>query len=168
MGDLRLYTVTTVTNPALYREFFRMYYKETLKTMRIATTIIGVLLVVLAVNIFINDFGLVWALLCAWVGAVLLVYPRNAFRKPYRKMKGNIAQTRFDFFEDYMTEKAAGQKERYEYADMYKTIETGKYIYLFHEKNSVSVVDKSDMAEEDAKGLSNFLKSKTNYKFKKS
>ncbi len=167
MADERLYTVTTKTNPMLYKEFFRMYYKETLKTMRIITTIIGIILIILALFLFFNNLGMVWAFLSAWIGAVLLVYPRNAFRKPYRQMKNNIAETRFDFFEDYMTEKCAGQKEQYSYSDMYKIIEKGQYIYLFHDKNSVSVIDKTDMKDGGAKKLAEFLKTKAKYKVKK-
>ena len=167
MADERLYTVTTKTNPMLYKEFFRMYYKENLKTMRIITTISGIVLIILAAFIFANDLGPVWAFLSAWIGAVLLVYPRNAFRKPYRQMKGNIAETKFDFFEDYMTEKCAGQKEKYSYSDMDKIIEKGQYIYLFHDKNSVSVIDKTDMKDDGAKSLAKFLKSKAKYIVKK-
>ena len=47
--------------------------------------------------------------------------------------------------------------------DIQKVLETGKYFFVFHDSESVSIVDKSHF-NGDVESFSDFIKTKTQYK----
>lgn len=167
MKEEKLVSAHTETNPVLYKNFFRTYYSEKLKTVKIITLIVAVILFVAALYLYYNGAPLMWPGICLWIGLVLIIYPRNAYRKPYRKVKDTRVTTHFDFYSDSMTERSGGNEESFKYSDVYKTIETNQYFYIFHTPESASVVEKSNINFGDADRLRTILKLNTNYKRKK-
>lgn len=167
MKDKKLYTAATTTSPQLYKNFFRVYYSENWRAARIVCTVLSVPCALSAIWLYTMQAGIMWSVIAVWAAAVLNIYPRQAYRRQSRTMKGMTVTTRFEFYEDYVIEKSAGAVEQHSYGDMLKVLETGQYFYLFHKKNNVSVVEKSGIDDNGADGLRNLLKSKTNYKLKK-
>ena len=90
-------------------------------------------------------------------------YPRMIYRKPYKNAKDNSQTTHFAFFENYMSEKTKSHVNEYKYDDIQKVIETGKYFFIFHNSESVSIVDKAHFSG-DVESFSGFIKTKTQYK----
>lgn len=167
MKDEKIISASTETNPMLYKNFFRMYYNEKLAAVKVVTLIIAIIMFVAALYFYYSDFPLIWTGVFMWIGLLLIIYPRNAYRKPYRRMKNERVTTYFDFYADSMTERSGGSSESFKYSDIYRTIETNQYFYIFHTPESASVVEKSDINLGDADGLRALLKSKTNYKRRK-
>ena len=97
------------------------------------------------------------------IGAFLLFYPRMIYRKPYKNAKDNSQTTHFAFFENYMSEKTKSHVNEYKYDDIQKVFETGKYFFIFHNSESVSIVDKAHFSG-DVESFSGFIKTKTQYK----
>lgn len=162
MGE-KLYSAVTEMNPVIYRDFYKIYYKERLKLFNIIATVIGIALILLGVYLNNSGFGLVWTLIAVWIGAVLLVYPRMAYKKPYKSAKGQKQTTRFAFYETCVAEKMHGETTEYKYADLLQIIETNKYFLIFHTMESISIVDKSNMSCS-TEAMSAFLKTKAKYK----
>ena len=167
MEDKKLYSAVTTTKPQLYKNFFRVYYSENWRTARIICTVISVPCILFAWWFYQAGAGILWSVIALWAAAVLNVYPRQAYRRQYRAMKGMTVTTKFDFYEDYVIEKSAGAHEKHMYKDMHKVVETRQYFYLFHSKQNVSVVEKSGIDDGSIDGLRNLFKSKSDYKFKK-
>lgn len=167
MNGEKLISAHTETNPVLYKNFFRTYYSEKLKTVKIFTMIIAIILFAAALYLYYSGAPLIWPGLCVWIGLLMIIYPRNTYRRPYRKMKNMRVTTYFDFYGDSMTERSGGKAESFKYSDIYKTIETNQYFYIFHTPDSASVIEKKDINHGDADGLRTLLKSNTNYKRKK-
>lgn len=163
MENTRLYTAVTQMSPAIYRDFYKIYYRERLRVFTVITAVIGLLFIAAGVYIYKNEFGLLWTVIALWLGAFLLVYPRLAYRKPYKRAKDSKLTTRFTFYEDYVSERTNSVTTDYTYKSLLKAVETSKYILIFHSLESVSIVDKSSV-KEDAKALSRFLSAKTNLK----
>lgn len=159
----KLYSAVTEMNSVIYRDFYKIYYKERLKTFNIISAVIGIALILLGVYFNNNGFGLVWSLIAVWIGAVLLVYPRMAYKKPYKRAKGQKQTTRFAFYEGCVAEKIHGETTEYKYADLLQIIETNKYFLIFHTMESISIVDKSNMSC-NTETMSEFLKTKAKYK----
>ena len=67
------------------------------------------------------------------------------------------------FFENYMSEKTKSHINEYKYDDIQKVLETGKYFFIFHNSESVSIVDKAHFSG-DGESFSDFIKTKTQYK----
>lgn len=167
MEDKKLYTAVTTTNPQLYKNFFKVYYSENWRVARIICTVLSIPCALFAVMLFYAEAGIMWSIIAIWAAAVLNIYPRFAYRRQYKAMKDILATTRFEFYEEYVVEKSAGASEKHIYKDMHKVVEAGRYIYLFHSKSNVSVVEKKGIASGGEEGLINLLKSKTDYKLKK-
>lgn len=159
----RLYTAVTQMTPAIYRDFYKIYYRERLRVYTIITAVIGVIMVASGIYIYKKEFGLVWAVLAVWIGAFLLIYPRVAYRKPYKRARNSKLTTRFAFYEDYISERTNSVTTDYSYNSLLKVIETNKYFLIFHSPESVSIVDKKNVGG-DAHGLCSLLKSKTKLK----
>ena len=85
------------------------------------------------------------------------------YRKPYKNAKDNSQTTHFAFFENYMSEKTKSHINEYKYDDIQKVLETGKYFFIFHNSESVSIVDKAHFSG-DVESFSGFIKTKTQYK----
>lgn len=163
MENKKLFTALTQMTPAIYRDFYKVYYRERLKVFTAVATVIGAALIAAGVYIYKENFGLLWAVIALWLGAFLVVYPRLAYRKPYKRARNARLTTRFVFYEDYVSERTDSVTTDYTYKSLLKAIDTGKYILIFHSSESVSIVDKASV-REDAKALCRFLATKTVFK----
>lgn len=150
-------------SPEIYRDFYKFYYRERLKVFRIVSTIVGTLMLTAAAMMFYGTFSNVWIALLAWVGLFLWVYPRVAYRRPYKRAKDQKQTTHFSFYENHVEEKTNGEESAYNYANLLRVYETPKYLFIYHTIESVSIVVKSEI-KEGADGLCELLKSKTQYK----
>ncbi len=167
MNDKKIISGHTETNPAILKDFFRTYYSERYKNVKIVTLVIAVILLIAAAALYYRGFGLIYPFICVWAGAVLIIYPRNMYRRPYKRMKDTRVTTYFDFYADRMTERSGGNTETYKYSEIYKTMETLQYFYIFHSPENVSILEKKDITLGNADILRELLKAKTDYKRKK-
>lgn len=163
MENTKLYTAFTQMTPAVYKDFYKIYYRERLRVFTIITAVIGILLIALGVYIYKKEFGIMWSVIAVWIGAVLLVYPRSAYKKPYKRAKDAKLTTRFAFYEDYVSERTDSVTTDYSYNSLLKVLETNKYILIFHLQESVSIVEKKSV-KEGADGLCRLLSSKVKYR----
>lgn len=159
----KLFSASVQMTPEIYKDFYRLYYKDRLKVFNAVTSVIAILLLVAAYVMQRQGFGLVWTVIALWIGAFLLVYPRMAYKKPYKRAKDIKQTTHFTFYETYVSEKTNSKPSDYNYSDLMKVVETGKYFFIYHTPQSVSIVEK-DKVKEDANSLAEFLKTKTSYK----
>lgn len=163
MENIKLYTAVTQMTPAVYKDFYKIYYRERLRVYTMITAVIGVLLIAAGLYIYNKEFGIMWAVLAVWIGAVLLVYPRVAYKKPYKRARNSSLTTRFIFYEDYVSERTNSVTTDYSYSSLLKVLETSRYIFIFHSMESVSIVVKSGV-KENTDELCRFLSQKTSYK----
>lgn len=162
-GDKKLFSASVQMTPMIYKDFYKAYYAEKLSVFNSAAIIIAALLLLGAVYILKNGFGILWAVILAWIGVFIVFYPRMLYRKPYKRSKNSSQTTHFAFYENYMTERINSKTEKYMYSSLDHVTETGKYFLIYHSAQSVSIVDKSRMscASEE---MASFLKVKTKYK----
>ena len=153
----------TTTNPQLYKEFFKSYYKEKTKTLVMITSIIGVLAILFSMYAFyfIRNMYAVTVPLAA--GIMLIIYPRFSYRRPYNSVKNNKITTTFEFYEDMLVEINKASRDSYEYSKLKKVVETDKYFYIYHSAESASVVDKDNIRLCTAEELKSFLKTKLEF-----
>lgn len=163
MESKKLYSASTQMTPVIYKDFYKTYYNEKLKVFKIVAEIVGLIFILAAFYILSKGYGLLWGIIPLWAGVFLLFYPRMIYRKPYKNAKDNSQTTHFAFFENYMSEKTKSQVNEYKYSDIQKVLETGKYFFVFHDSESVSIVDKSHF-NGDVESFSGFIKTKTQYK----
>lgn len=161
----KLYTAVTQMTPAIYKDFYKIYYRERLRVYTLITAVIGVLMVAAGIYIYKKEFGLMWSVIAVWLGAFLLFYPHVAYRKSYKRARGSKLTTRFAFYEGHISERTNSVTTDYSYNSLLKVIDTNKYILIFHSLESVSIVDKSTV-KEDVQGLCRLLSVKTKYKKK--
>ncbi len=161
--DKKLFGASTTMTPDIYKEFYRLYYRERLKVFSIIAALAGVILIAGGIYLNRKGFGYVWSLIAVWIGAVLIIYPRVAYRKPYKKSKDHKQTTHFAFYEDFVAEKTNSKGADYKYAELEQVIETDKYIMIFHDMNSISIVDKKNV-KGNIEELSEFLKVRTAYR----
>lgn len=167
MNEKKLISAHTETNPSLLKNFFKTYYSEKYKTTKTVTLILAVILFAAAAALYYNGFGLIFPALCVWAGLMMIIYPRMAYRKPYKRIKDMRTTTYFDFYEDAMTERSGGKSENFNYGDIYMILETNQYFYIFHSPENASVLEKKDISVGNADMLRDILKTKTDYKRKK-
>ena len=154
MESKKLYGASTQMTPAVYKDFYKTYYNEKLKVFKIVAEIVGLIAIFGAFYILANGYGILWGAIALWIGAFLLFYPR---------MVPLITTIYNSFFENYMSEKTKSHVNEYKYDDIQKVLETGKYFFIFHNSESVSIVDK-DHFSGDVESFSDFIKTKTQYK----
>ena len=154
----KLVSAKTETSPVLYKNFFRTYYAEKMKTAKIIMLIIAIIAILAAMKLYYSGSALMYPIILVWLGFFLIVYPFNMYRKPYRKMKDIKITSHFDFYEDCMTEHSGGKTETHKYGDILRTLDTAE---------NASLVEKSNITMGNADILRSLLKSKTNYKKKK-
>ncbi len=153
------FTARTITNARIYKDFYRFYYKITWKRIRIAGTAIGSVLVFFALA-FIFTQSLIPGIVCAWIGIVLIIYPRNAYRRQAREEKGNSYEMRFRFGEDIMEESYHGNKTSYGYDEIKAVYAGGKYVYVFTSDSQAAVLLREDIKGGTADELLEFLRGK--------
>lgn len=157
-------SAVTTTTPKLYLDLFKKYYKEKTRTLVIVTTIIGAAMILCALFIIAQRMGNIYskAMLIA-AGAMLIIYPRFAYRRPYNSVKNNQITTKFEFYDDGMIEINAGTREEYPYSKLLKVWETPQYIYIYHTNENASAVDKSGFKSGSVNDVAALLKSKLPY-----
>ncbi|MCD8180478.1 MAG: YcxB family protein [Firmicutes bacterium] len=161
--ETKLYSASTQMTPAIYKDFYKIYYRERLKVFRAVSAVIAVILILAAAYIYNSGMPLVWCVIALWVGVFLLFYPSIAYRKPYKKAKDKSQTTHFAFYESYVAEKTNSKSSDYSYSDLEKIIETNKYFLIFHSIESVSIVDKAHISAP-SEDVAAFLKTKAEYK----
>ena len=162
MSD-KLFRATTVMTPVIFKDFYKFYYRDRLKAFSIIATVISVLAIAAGIMLYARGFHPVWTALLVWLGVFLLVYPRVAYRRPYKRAKDQHITTYFSFYDTYVEERTSGEKGNYPYTELLKVVETPKYIFIYHTPESVSIVDK-ETVKEGSDGLCALLEGKTNYK----
>ncbi len=163
MTDKLIATAKTTTNPQMYREFFRMYYKEKTRGVVIATTLIGAIAVLFGLYALAAHMQILYAAIPLAAGVVLIVKPRYAYSRPYRAAKDNKITTKYEFYEDGFIEIGTASRDEFLYSSMYKLKETQDYLYIYHNRENVSVVDKSKIKPIAASELSQLLRSNIPY-----
>lgn len=159
------FAARTVFNEKVYKDFFKFYYRQRWKTARVITTVLGVL-ALLPAYYFLRTDRLVWGVLCLWLTAFLIVYPRNAYRRPYRRMRSDRSAVRFDFYEDHFVEKSSQKEQSISYESLFRVYETSKYFYLFSDPRNASVIVKDAVTLGDAAGLRALLKQRLEKRYK--
>ncbi|MCC8160761.1 MAG: YcxB family protein [Oscillospiraceae bacterium] len=159
----KLYSASTQMTPNIYKDFYKVYYKERLRIFNTVSTVIAVILILIGAYIYYSEMPLVWCVIALWIGAFLLFYPHVAYKKPYKRDKDKTQTTHFAFYENYVAEKTNSKSSDYNYSDLEKIIETNKYFLIFHSMESVSIVDKEHMSAPSEE-IAAFLKTKTEYK----
>ncbi|MDO5399205.1 MAG: YcxB family protein [bacterium] len=160
--DKRLAGGKTVTNPKLLKDLYKTYYSELWKTARIILTIVGTALLILAVMAYTAELPVMYMFIPTWIGAVMIIYPRNAYRKPYKAAKNEQSTVFFSFYDSEMREKTDGSVLKFRYDTMYEIIETPLYFFFFHTKRDVSILEKEGINRGTAEGLSAMLKMRVN------
>ena len=163
MESKKLYGASTQMTPAVYKVFYKTYYNEKLKVFKIVAEIVGLIAIFSAFLYFGKRIRNFVGSDCTLDWCISLFYPRMIYRKPYKNAKDNSQTTHFAFFENYMSEKTKSHVNEYKYDDIQKVLETGKYFFIFHNSESVSIVDKAHFSG-DVESFSGFIKTKTQYK----
>ena len=154
-----LYKAVTETNPQIYKDFYRFYFKKHYRTFNIILTVISVLAFALAAYFYVMKFGMMWTLISLWIAIVLFIYPRLAYRRVAKRASKSKQTTRFRFYSDRVTEKTNGEETDYRYSELKEIWESKKYLFIFHSEDSVSIVVKSEVPDNGIEGLCTLLKS---------
>ena len=158
----------TQTSPELYKDLYRTYYSETWRTARIIMNVIGAVCLVLFIYLYGQGRNDSYMGITLMAGIFCFVYPRNAYRRPYKRAMNEKTAMHFTFYEDEMKEKIGGESTIYAYKDMDRVIETPKYFYFFHSKSEVSVLEKENILDAGPQELAALLKNKVKaYKIRK-
>lgn len=150
----------TTTSPKLYLDFFKKYYKEKTRVLVIITTVIGIICVLAGAYAYAAQEGIYICAVLIAAGVMLAVYPRFSYRRPYNSVKDNVITTKFEFYDDKLVEINDATREEYMYSELMKVWETPEYFYIYHTKESASVVDKQGFTLGTPEELSSILKEK--------
>lgn len=153
-------TARTTTNPQLYKEFYKYYYKNATKILVRITTIIGILAVLFSVYAVAARLNIYAAAIPAAAGIMLIIYPHFSYVRPYNSVKNNVITTKFEFYENMMVEIDKASRDAYEYSQILQAVETNKYYYIYHTKENASVVDKSSIIQCGDVPFDTFIASK--------
>lgn len=157
----------TEMTPAVYKDFYKFYFAQQYRTFKIVLTCVAIAALAAAIGASSLNFGMMWILIFLWIAIVCFIYPRFAYRRPYKRTRNSKQTTRFSFFENHVSEKTNGEESEYKYSELMKVVETKKYLFIFHNETGISIVIKSEVKDDGADGLCNLLKSKTKYVTKK-
>lgn len=156
----------TTTTPKLYLDFFKSYYREKTRALRVVTTIIGAAAVIIGLIGGAEHWNIFACAVPIAAGAMLIVYPHFVYKRPYNSVKNNKITTSFEFYDDRMIETGDSSRDEYEYSALEQVWETKDYFYIYHSKENASVVDKSGIIGASADELRSFLKEKVPFKIK--
>lgn len=155
------------TSDKIYKEFFKVYYREKFKTASILMIIAAVILFVGALYSYYNLQNNIAAFFCVWIGIFMIVYPKLAYRKPYKAMKNKSITSHFVFDDEGISEKSGDKIYKCKYENIKKVIETHSlYVFIYNDENA-SVADKSFLTESDSQILRGYFKLKSKYKYVK-
>lgn len=166
MKDIIIKAKTT-TNPKLYRDFFKMYYKEKTKTLTFVTTVIGACLTATGLWSYVNRASIITCAILIAGGVMLMIYPRFVYKRPYNSVKDNVITTTFEFYNDRMVEINDASREEYLYSELLKVWETEDYFYIYHTPENASVVDKTGIKKGTPEELKALLNGKVEYAVKR-
>ncbi len=138
----------TTTNPGMYKELFKYYYKSKMFVPVTVISVIGILLILFGIFMFFRNAKVIIVLALFIAGVILAVYPRFAYRRPYKAVRNNKITTKYEFYDEYMIEIGENSKEKLEYSSFKDIHETKKYIYLFKSAESATVIDKSEIRRD--------------------
>lgn len=158
------YKGTTRTSDKLFKEFFKFYYAHRYKGIMTASLIAGIIIAASGALIVYDGWMLAGAIM-VWAGLMLIIYPKTLYKRPYKKMKNQVYGVKFEFEEEYMIETQNHASQKYNYSDLYRVYDTGKYFYFLETKTDASVLAKDDVS--DPQGLASFLEQKLSEKYKK-
>lgn len=166
--EKKLMSGRTTTSPTLYKELYRTYYRENWKAARIILTVISIPFFLYAIELYNAGKNNIDMAIVLWVALVLVIYPRNAFRRAYKKVQNDVVSVHFTFYGNEMKEKTGGKATVYAYDSILRVIDAPGYFYFFHTKRDVSVLEKDGIIDGTPEELSELLKSKVKkYKVKK-
>lgn len=166
--EKKLMSGRTTTSPKLYKELYRTYYHENWRAARIIMTILAIPFFLCALELYNAGKNNIDMVIVLWVAVILVIYPRNVFRRAYKKVQNDVVSIHFTFYQTEMKEKTGGKATVYPYEDMLKVIDAPGYFYFFHTKCDVSVLEKNEIIDGTAQELAELLKSKVKkYKVKK-
>ena len=161
MAREKIVTGKTTTSPALYRELFKVFYRENWKILRIVLTVLSVPCFIAAAYAYEFNYGSAFVLIPLVTGLMFVIYPRNAYRRPAKRMKGIVQTMSYEFYEDEMREKAIdGKSEYYKYAKLHMVVETPVYFFIFTTRRTASALEKKDIKMGSTEELRELLKSK--------
>lgn len=164
----RLMGGRTTTSPKLYKELYRIYYRENWKIARIVLTILSIPCFFLALYFYSVGQNNINMVITLWAGLIFIIYPRNAYRRAYLRVQNDKVSIHFTFYEDEMKEKTDGKANIHSYDDMRCVIDAPGYFYFFHTKTEVSVLEKSGIIDGTPEELAQLLKNKVKkYKIEK-
>lgn len=159
----KLFGASTQMTPAIYKDFYKTYYAQKLKVFNALSIVIAAAAIAGGAYMYNKGFGLMWAVIVIWIGVFAFIYPRIMYKKPYKRSKDTSQTTHFSFYENVMREKSGSYSEEYSYGQIERVLENSKYFFIFHDKDSVSIIDKSSVSG-GADKLSGFLSVKTTLK----
>lgn len=157
--------LTSQTNDIMYKTFFKIYYREKLKIASAIMLVLAVFLILTALYSYYTMKNNLAAIICLWLGAFFIVYPKMAYRKPFKAVKGRMVTSRFKFEEDKMSEKSSVDTCEYNYSDIKKIIETNDYFIFMYTDSNASVADKKLLSASEAEIMRGLFKAKGRYKF---
>lgn len=161
---------TTTYNENIMKDFLNFYYNERTKKFRV---ILNILIIMIIIYFFTDKSKTIMDYI-TYIFALFGILEVNTSMIPklnfYRmkRRKNGISNTKINYIFKKRNFTIIIEKEEYvDYDLLYKVIDTNNYYYLFLTKNSVLIVDKSNMKEEDIIELSNRLKNETpTYEYK--
>lgn len=158
----------TSTSPKLYKALYQTYYRESWKVMRIILTVLSVPCFLMALYCYSHGMNNIYMVIWLWAGLIFVIYPRNAYRRPYKRALGENISIHFTFYEDEMKEKINGKATVYPYESLRSVIDAPGYFYFFHTKRDVSVLEKCEIIDGTSEELGKLLKGKVKkYKIQK-
>lgn len=164
----RVMSGRTSTSPKLYKDLYQTYYRESWRVARFILTILAIPCFLGGLYCYTHGMNNIYMVLFLWAGLVFVIYPRNAYRRPYKRALSENISIHFTFYADEMKEKLGGKVNVYRYDSLRCVIDAPGYFYFFHTKNDVSVLEKSGIIDGSATELSALLKAKVKkYKVQK-
>lgn len=154
-----LYKAVTEMNPQIYKDFYKFYFKKHYRTFNIVSMCISILMFALAAYFYIARFDAIWFMIALWIAIVLFIYPKFAYRRVAKRAGKSRQTTRFRFYQDHVAEKTSGEESDYKYSELQEVVEGKKYLFIFHSEDSVSIVIKSEVADNGAEKLCVLLQS---------
>lgn len=157
----------TTTTPDMYKEFFKLYYKEKTKILVLITFIIGLVLMFLGVGAYVAQRGVLAVVILLCSGGMLVVYPHFIYKRPYNSVKDNVITTQFEFYDDKIIEINDASSDEYSYNSIYRIVETKKYMYIYYTKEQASVIDKEGFIYGNLSDVKRVLSDSINIEYRK-
>ena len=156
--------ITTIYSEDVIKSFLRIFYFERIKNIRI---ILNILIVILILYFFINIYNSNILDYIAFIFALFGILELNTNMMPsinYKRIKNkkdNIINAKIKYIFKKNNFQITTDKDEYiDYDKLYKVINTKDAYYLYINKNSAFIVDKTNLKDEDITILNNKFKEK--------